>query len=198
MTKYSKLITLSVTLLILIVAITLVMIFDVDFVLFKNLSIAGIGEKKLEVEQLIQDQLTEEENNTKAKENLQKSKNDFDVAKENYENIGESTIALVQEATKEVKYFIEYLWVVLGNYAAANDLSISIVTPGTGTSSTTSSLNSGVEVSVQGRYANVADFVFDVENDKSLKFKLDNIMMTYSGNNKIKATFDVLSLSVLK
>lgn len=218
--KYNKLITLSIVLVLLIALITLAMIYEVDFVLFKNLSIAGIQEKKMSVETLMQKQTQEEANNATAKSTLQKSKNSFDVAKQEYENIDESTITIVQEATKEVKYFIEYLWIVLGNYANANGVDIAIITPGStvvqSTDSTTntnagntadtnaeaseslSPLTSGVKISVKGRYANVADFVFDVENDKSLKFKLDNIKMTYSGNNQITATFDVLSLSVLK
>lgn len=218
--KYNKLITLSIVLVLLIALITLAMIYEVDFVLFKNLSIAGIQEKKMSVETLMQKQTQEEQNNSNAKSTLQKSKNSFDVAKQEYENIDESTITIVQEATKEVKYFIEYLWIVLGNYANANGVDIAIITPGStvvqSTDSTTntnagntadtnaeasgslSPLTSGVKISVKGRYANVADFVFDVENDKSLKFKLDNIKMTYSGNNQITATFDVLSLSVLK
>ena len=218
--KYNKLITLSIVLVLLIALITLAMIYEVDFVLFKNLSIAGIQEKKMSVETLMQKQTQEEENNATAKSTLQKSKNSFDVAKQEYENIDESTITIVQEATKEVKYFIEYLWIVLGNYANANGVDIAIITPGstvaqntdsstnTNTGNTTdtnanvsgslSPLTSGAKISIKGRYANVADFVFDVENDKSLKFKLDNIKMTYSGNNQITATFDVLSLSVLK
>lgn len=220
--KYNKLIILSIVLVLLIALITLAMIYEVDFVLFKNLSIAGIQEKKMSVETLMQKQTQEEENNATAKSTLQKSKNSFDIAKQEYENIDESTITIVQEATKEVKYFIEYLWIVLGNYANANGVDIAIITPGstiaqnadstgnanTGTNEDTSingdvsqsisPLTSGVKISIKGRYANVADFVFDVENDKSLKFKLDNIKMTYSGNNQITATFDVLSLSVLK
>jgi len=59
------------------------------------------------------------------------------------------------------------------------------------------SSGNGIKITVEGRYANIADFVFDVENDKSLRFKLDNIKMAYSGDNKVKATFDVLSLAVL-
>lgn len=221
MKKYTKIITLSVVLLALIALITLSMIFDVDLVVFKNLSIAGIQQKKLAVEELMQKQTLEEANNSIAKSTLQASKNAFDVAKADYENIDEATIQSVQEATKEVKYFIEYLWIVLGNYATTNNVAINIITPGTEIVQSTTSedekdnknesegmettnanitnpLTSGVKVTIQGRYAQVADFVFDVENDKSLRFKLDNIKMTYSGNNEIQATFDVLSLSVLK
>ena len=221
MKKYVKLIILSVVLLAIIALITLAMIFDVDLILFKNLSIAGIQNKKTNVQELMVQQVLEEQNNATEKSNLQTSKNNFDVAKEEYERIDEATIESVQEATKEEEYFIEYLWVVLGNYAAVNKVGISIVTPGSTIASTEtntegseqqavsgtqmnqmnnviSSLNSGIKIAVTGRYADVADFVFDVENDKSLRFKLDNIKMEYSGDNKITATFDVLSLSVAK
>lgn len=226
MREYTKVIILSSVLLVLIALITLSMIFDVDLVLFKNLSISGIQEKKMNVEKLIIDNALEQVNNMSAKGELQESKNAFDVAKQAYENIDESTIEIVQEATKEEKYFIEYLWIVLGNYATNNNVAINILTPGAtnvtnsdsstndtgasgvddegdfglgGSSASNSTFNdSGVQITIKGRYANIADFVFDVENDKSLRFKLDNIRMAYSGDNKIQATFDVLSLSVLK
>lgn len=224
MRQYTKIIILSSILLVVIVLITLAMVFDVDLLLFKSLSIAGIQEKKLNVEMLIINQYQEEEKYLDAKNELQTSKNNFDVAKEAYENIDESTISIVQEATKEEKYFVEYLWIVLGNYATTNNVGINILTPGATNivetdekdednkdtdkkanetekkeeNTTTATLKSGIKITVEGRYADVADFVFDVENDKSLKFKLDNIKMTYSGDNKIEAMFDVLSLSVLK
>ena len=193
MKKYSKTIILSSILLVLIAVICLLMIYDFDMIIYKSLSIASIQEKKMNVERLMDDQTEAETSNLSASEELKKNKNSFDVAKSQYENIDETTIELVQEATKDVKYFIEYLWIVLGNYSAANNLNINI-----DTERAASSVNSGIKVSVAGRYADVADFVFDVENDKSLKFKLDNIKMVYSGENKITATFDVLSLSVVK
>ena len=258
MRKYDKLITLSSILLLLIVVITLAMVYDMDLFLFKNLSIAGVKEKKMAVDELIQKQTIEEFNNLQAKQELNESKNDFDVAKEAYESIDDSTIAIVQQATKEDKYFIEYLWVVLGNYAKTNNVGIDVITPNSTvvskeedetedteetegtkkaseqttkstettnkattntektqnsttqsrvealkdreqmTQDTTKSSDDGIKIVVVGRYANVADFVFDVENDKSLKFKLDNIKMEYAGDNQVQATFDVLSLDVLQ
>lgn len=219
MKKYTKLIILSVVLLVLITIITLAMTFDLDLKIFKNLSIAGIQEKKMAVEVLMQKEIMEQANNAAAKADLQTSKNSFDVAKEAYENIDKSTIEVVQEATKDEKYFIEYLWIVLGNYASANNVAINIITPGSTQSSNAtngeagqsgeptepdvggttsgSTASTGIQITIEGRYANIADFVFDVENDKSLRFKLDNIKMTYSGNNKVKTTFDILSLAVL-
>ncbi len=222
MKKYLKLIILSAVLVTVITLITLVMIFDMDLGLFKSLSISGIEQKKMSVDALMLEQKMEEINNSLAKEKLEISKNSYDVAKQTYENIDESTIEIVQEATKEEKYFIEYLWIVLGNYASANNLGISIITPDstivsenqntengqnenkeqtegtTNIDTSLSSISNGIKIKIEGRYANVADFVFDVENDKSLRFRLDNIKMAYAGDNTIQAIFDVLSLSVLK
>jgi len=121
---------------------------------------------------------------------------------------------MVKEATTDERYFIEYLWIVLGNYATENDLAINIITPGSSSSTITSESGDGniitkptidtsirndaIKLIVRGRYANVADFVYEVENDKELKFKLDNIKMTYTADNAIEATFNVLSLKVKK
>lgn len=232
MKKYQKLIILSSILLVLIALITLAMIFDVNVGLFKNLSISGIKAKGEFVDNLLLQEALETANNTIAKTTLADAKNDFDVAKEKYENIDPSTIEIVQEATKEENYFIEYLWIVLGNYATANNVAIDIITPGSNhvievetsdedeeteddkddknnkgdntttnsqnTSNTVTALDDGIKIIVEGRYANLADFVFDVENDKSLRFRLDNIKMSYTKDNAVQATFDVLSLSVVK
>ena len=250
MTKYMKLIVLSVVLLVLIALTTLAMIFDVDVVLFKNLSITTIQERELHADELLETLGKEELNNTNAKQSLETAKKSFEKEKETYENIDKSTIEIVEEANVEEKYFVEYLWVMLGGYAMDNNVDIGIVTAGTtvkepttgtdsntntntntgssstapnsnrdttissdtpgleqfgsstgtstGLSGSTTSSQKGLKVAVEGRYADVADFIFDVENDKSLRFKLDNIQMTYAGNNEIKAQFDVLSLAVLK
>ena len=45
---------------------------------------------------------------------------------------------------------------------------------------------------------NVSDFVFAVENDNELKFKLDNISMEYLSGTSIKATFDVKNMIIKK
>ena len=224
MKKYNKLIILSSVLFVIIVFLTLVMVFDFNALLFKNLSIAGIANEKEQVESLIQDKKNEDASYNSTLQELKNSENSYDVQKEAYENIPSSDIAIVQQATIDEKYFIEYLWVVLGNYAASNNLKIDIITPGSSyststeasdsevpnnteladgnksnnnTTVTTSGLKDRVKIVVKGRYSDLADFVFDVENDSSLRFKLDNIKMTYSGDNKVEATFDVLSLSVL-
>ena len=235
MRKYKKLMILSGILVLIIALLTVAMVVDFDLLLFKNLSISGVENKKQDTEALIKDRDTENANYTKALEDLKKSENSYDVEKEAYENIPQSDITVVQQATIDEKYFIEYLWVDLGNYAKTNNLKLNIITPGSSYSSTqnentngedvkdeiqtgaqsatnttdnqavldnaintTTGENDKIQIIVKGRYSDLADFVFDVETDSSLRFKLDNIKMIYSGDNKVEATFDVLSLSVLK
>ena len=61
------------------------------------------------------------------------------------------------------------------------------------TSSSTSS-NTLFKIQVTGSYLDVADFVFEVENDNALRFKLDNISMDYVSGTTIKAKFNVKGL----
>lgn len=55
-----------------------------------------------------------------------------------------------------------------------------------------------LKIQVTGSYINVSDFIFEVENDKDLKFKLDNISIEYVSGRTIKATFDVNNTIILK
>ena len=55
-----------------------------------------------------------------------------------------------------------------------------------------------LKIQVTGSYINVSDFIFEVENDKDLKFKLDNISIEYVSGRTIKATFDVKNTIILK
>lgn len=67
-------------------------------------------------------------------------------------------------------------------------------TPTTGSQAGTNEL----KVEVNGSYMNVSDFIFDVENDKELKFKLDNITMEYVSGTTIKTTFSVKNMVINK
>lgn len=212
--EYAKIIIMSVVLVLLLTGIVLMLVMDIDLGIFKSLSLANISDKKVSVDTLTQSELLEKIKHESKLDDLEKEKNAYEVSKEKFDKIDDSTIALVQEATTDEKYFIEYLWIVLGNYARDNDLLINIITPGSSSTSTETTGEDGTTVSkpdidttiaqdaikliVKGRYVNVADFVYEVENDKELKFKLDNIKMEYTTDNMIQATFTVLSLQVKK
>ena len=63
---------------------------------------------------------------------------------------------------------------------------------------TTSSSGSALKVQLTGSYMNISDFIFEIENDTSLRFKLDNISMDYVEGTTIKTTFDVKNVVVNK
>ena len=196
----------SVTLILLIVGVVLVLTNDIDFKLFETISTDTITDKKENVEGLMAEEETENKKYEKQLDALTSAKNSYKASKQKYDAIDKATIELVQEATADEKYFIEYLWIVLGNYARDNDLMIDIVTPSSKKDTTAGNITNidvkvpsdAIKIIIEGRYANVADFVYEVENDKELKFKLDNIKMIYTKNNAIQATFNVLNLKVKK
>lgn len=72
---------------------------------------------------------------------LETAKKEFETQKEKYELISDETLAVIKEATKEEQYLIEYLWITLGNYANAHDLSLAIVEPGGSATVNTSTSN---------------------------------------------------------
>jgi len=203
---FKKVIIMSITLLVLVICFIVMATVDIDLGILSSLSINGISEKKVGVDGLILEETQHKANYDAELEKLQTAKNDYETAKKKFESIDEATIDMVKDATKDEKYFIEYLWIVLGNYAEDNNLLIDIITPGskqqaTGTEQqmpNTSVVKNSIQIVVNGRYANVADFVYEVENDKELKFKLDNIKMIYAKDNTIQATFNVLNLQVKK
>lgn len=71
-------------------------------------------------------------------------------------------------------------------------------TAGNQTSNTTSSDSSVLRIQVTGSYMNTSDFIFEVENDTALRFKLDNISMDYVEGNTIKTSFNVKNIVINK
>lgn len=242
-----KIIILLAILLVLISVITYTTIANIPLGSIGTLSFNGISEKmrilKTEETKYLSNKTSFDSKETE----LTTITNEYNEEKEKYNRITDTTLNVVKEAIKDVDYSIEYMWIVLGNYAYDNGLTIKIEesspsisnnnipntlpTPqkkdenttntsdenkenidntadttsntvtdvnSTDSNSMTTSANKILKLTVIGRYSDVADFVFEVENDRSLKFKLDNISMKYSTDNKITATFDIYGLTILK
>lgn len=257
-----KIIGLIVGLVVLIAGILFVTLKGVHLGPINAVSISGIASKKGDVASAKDDLDKAEAQYEVNMQSLEVAKKDFDTQKEAYAMISDETIAAIKEATKEEEYFIEYLWITLGNYATKHNLTLAVIEPGgnvsqtttqtetpnadasqvsTGTgvtgssngvnsttnAATTGSPTSGTQqnseqtdqttntanttrnetltsssnaltVQVKGSYMNVADFVFEVENDKSLRFKLDNIKMKSAGGTEVVTSFNVKDFTVLK
>lgn len=140
---------------------------------------------------------------------LETVKQNYQTEKSKYDAISDETINIIKESNTEENYSLEYMWIKLGNYAKKNNLTLVMVEPGnssnTGTAdqsvvsnSTQTSSSDVLKIQVTGNYIDLSDFIFEVENDEELKFKLDNISMEYVSGTTIKTTFDVKNIIITK
>lgn len=199
----------------------LVVVLTVDIPLLGVYSIKTALQKSEEIEIKEAELVSEQVTYNNLKNTLETSKNSYNKEKTKYDAISEETINIIKESNTEENYSLEYMWIKLGNYAKRNNLSLIIAEPGNTyetpsdeSSSTTtedssvvektedttaSNSNNGVlKIQVTGSYIDLSDFIFEVENDKELKFKLDNISMEYVSGTTIKTTFDVKNIVITK
>lgn len=206
--------------------IALFALVDINLNVINFSSIEGVIAKREELVKLEDDLQVAEQNYSTSKTQLTNTQSSFTTAKNKYEAISDATINLIKEATTQENYDIEYMWIRLGNYASMNNLSIVLVEPGgnkseetnntdvnasvdvnngenksetnSQTTDTTNDSDTIMTITLEGSYLNISDFIFEVENDKELRFKLDNIEMTYLEGTKIRTKFDVKNVIVLK
>lgn len=180
---------------VLFITATIVMIFIFGFVLVKgfemgDLTVFGYNAIKQRNEEVKKqnDELTEMvevkyPNELKTVDEAEKA---LKSKKEEYESL----IALGSEdgsgyTAAIEKYEIEYLWTRIGNHAKDNDVDMKI-------DLTNSSMGSGfykLNFTITGSYVGITDFIYSIENDSRLGFKIDSFVMTPDGGSQVKATF---------
>ncbi len=106
--------------------------------------------------------------------NLKQTVNKLIDSKTEYENQAAlSNLNSSSYASKLETYDIDYLWTKLGNYAKDENVVIKIDVTAGGASSNLYNLN----FTVTGSYVGTTDFIYDIENDSKLGFKIDNFKM---------------------
>lgn len=107
--------------------------------------------------------------------NISKSMKDLKSEKEKYDNmVTISTDEQVQSAAKIEKYEIEYLWTKIGNWAKKEGVTMKIDLKN---SSTGTQGLYNLQFTVNGQYIGIADFIYDIENDTSLGFKIEEFKL---------------------
>lgn len=112
---------------------------------------------------------------------LEESINNLKKTKANYEaktKYLEENVELGIVATKEYK--IERLWITLGKYAKNENVTLKVdVVDTTTTDAEGLSLvqKYDLEVTVEGEYIGITDFIYDIENDDTLGFKILNFKL---------------------
>lgn len=113
--------------------------------------------------------------------------------KERYEdkvkNMTEEEIRYISQ--KQV-YELETIWVKLGKYAKENGviLKLDITTGSTG-----DARDKDLRFTVTGSYIGITDFVYDLEDDENLKFKIENFKLVPS-DNTLQGTFTVRDIAI--
>ena len=148
--------------------------------------IKGLSEKNEQIEQKISDLsnvISVTYVNTES--NLKRTANTLQDSKTEYEN--QAALSNSQSpsyASQLETYDIDYLWTKLGNYARDEKVVIKIDLVASGTSTNLYNLN----FTTTGAYVNITNFIYDIENDSKLGFKIDEFKMNGSSDS-LTATF---------
>jgi len=102
---------------------------------------------------------------------IEKNAKDMQTSKTEYE----SKVILLSNSEyymQTEEYEIEFLWTKIGNYAVDNNVEMKIEV-------TKSNLEGRYDLNftVDGDYSNITQFIYDIENDSKLGFKIENFKM---------------------
>ena len=157
---------------------------------FKAINIKGakgIDEKDTQIENKINELSTVISSKyTSALSDLKQASNKLIDSKTEYENQAAlSNSNSSSYISKLETYDIDYLWTKLGNYAKDENVVIKIEVTSGGASSNLYNLN----FTVTGSYVGTTDFIYDIENDSKLGFKIDNFKMVSGDNAEVIGAF---------
>lgn len=120
---------------------------------------------------------------------LDSTKDTLIDSKTEYENQAELSTLNSSNYTSE-KYEIDYLWTKLGNFAKDEKIEIKMDVRDTKIDDLYD-----LQFTATGSYAGITQFIYDIENDSKLGFKIDNFSMT-GANEIVTATFSCNEIHV--
>lgn len=95
----------------------------------------------------------------------------------------------IAEANKIERYLLDYLWIRVGNYANDNAVKFKM---------TPNDADATLSFDITGSYVSVINFIYDIQNDAELNFKVDGIVVEGGSSDQIvKAYFVVKDVNVI-
>ncbi|MBR0428024.1 MAG: hypothetical protein IJK18_07500 [Clostridia bacterium] len=117
-------------------------------------------------------------------EAISKLNNSGEVMEENKKEYEEqATMISNSKYLQKEKYKLEFLWTKIGNYAKDNN-----VTPKMQVTNGSTKEVYNLIITAVGRYSNVASFIYAIENDSRLGFKIEDFKMTRASIGKEEET----------
>lgn len=125
---------------------------------------------------------------------LKSASNNMKTAKEEYLNYTNlSSDEQILRAMQEESYSIEFLWTKIGNHATSEgvNLKFEIVSSSTGGNNV-----NDINFTVQGTYIGITNFIYAIENDQDLNFRIQNFKLVPNQGNILKGTFVVKNIAI--
>ena len=121
-------------------------------------------------------------------EDLQTANNNTQKAKKEYlEYVNKSSSEQIMAAKTLKSYAIEFLWTKLGTHAREEGVNITFEI-GTG--------GSTLNFIVDGSYIAITNFVYAIENDSDLDFRIQNFKLLPHQDEILEATFSVSGVTI--
>ena len=159
---------------------------------FRILSISNIKQESLNLDNEVEE-LNNLKNVTYKKkiEDLQTATKDLTTAKQKYLDLASvSTDKEIQDANLEQTYAMEFLWNKVGSYATKEGVTLKWDVSSTGVNNKYT-----LNFTTTGSYVGVISYIYALENDSDLAFRIENFKMTASGEN-VTATFTVNNVAI--
>lgn len=159
------------------------------------LSIADIKTNSMELDKKIEDVNTLKNVTYKKKvSDLDTSIKNLTTAKQKYLELASlSTDEQIKAANQEPVYSMEFLWDKVGSYATREGLKLKWVVTPTGTTN-----KSTLSFTLTGTYLGIINYVYALENDSELAFRIENFKLVPDGGStdSLSATFTVSNIGV--
>lgn len=158
--------------------------FDIKVLNYKEIMAKGdnLTSKINQIVKINTSQVVEAENK------INEEKDNFEEKKATYEKLeSNASEAEIAEANKKQEYLLDYLWIVIGNYANDNNVKFKM---------TIDEKNLRINFDITGSYVSIINFIYDIENDENLNFSLNGIAIEGSSSASTKASFSVDGVTV--
>lgn len=173
------------------------------FSLFKGIEIGNFkisSIKQIDENSKLLDEKILEANNKididypKKREDLKQANDKMKEAEEKYAAETNASSDKELEAALQIESFdIEKLWTKLGNYAKAEEVNLKLELKSSSSGSTDTK---DLSFTVNGSYVGITNFIYDIEDDDQLKFRIYNYKMLPYQNGILQATFTVKDVRI--
>lgn len=173
------------------------------FSLFKGIEIGKFkisSIKQIDENSKLLEEKTTEANNyidieyPKKREELKQQNDKMQDTKKKYlDETNTSSDTEIQSALERESFDIEKLWTKLGNYAKAEEVNLKLELKSSSSGSTDTK---DLSFTVNGSYVGITNFIYDIEDDDQLKFRIYNYKMLPYQNGILQATFIVRDVRI--